>query len=357
MADQSQDRPIKVGISGLGRAGWDLHAHTLRGLPQRYQIVAVCDGLAERREQAARELGAKPYTDIDQLLADDDVELVVVAVPSHEHANQAKKALRAGKHVIVEKPFATDLAEATSMYQAADESGRWLISSQNMRFEGGFMKIQDYVESGILGELVEIRVAWQWFRRRWDWQTVRSLGGGVLANDGTHAIDQVLQLVGGDLPEVFCRLAHTPLCLGDAEDYAKIILTGPDAPIVDLVFSNVSAYPGDQWSVIGTRGSLAGGHGKFRARYIDTDLLPTREVSTAPTAGRGYNSEELPWVEETFDMATEAYTVSHQRLYRAIFEGLRTGGRNPVPPESVIRQMATIEACRAAAGEIMELNA
>ena len=56
-------------------------------------------------------------------------------------------------------------------------------------------------------------------------------------------------------------------------------------------------------------------------------------------------------------MATEAYTVSHQRLYRAIFEGLRTGGRNPVPPESVIRQMATIEACRAAAGEIMELNA
>ncbi|GIT82196.1 oxidoreductase [Leifsonia sp. LS1] len=357
MANETSDRPISVGISGLGRAGWDLHARTLREMTDRFRIAAVCDGLADRREQATTELGARAYSTFAELVADDEVELVVVAVPSHAHAEQATEALAAGKHVLVEKPFATSFEQAAAMFEASTQADRLLIASQNMRFEAGFLRIKELVESGRLGEIVQIRVAWQNFRRRWDWQTLRKLGGGALGNDGTHVIDQVLLLIDEEVEPVFSRLAHTPLSLGDAEDYAKIILSGPEAPVVDLEFSSACAYPGDQWLVAGTRGSLAGGHGKYRAKYIDPDLLQHREVSPDPTSDRGYGKEDLPWVEETFDVSTETYTMSHRRLYGAIHDSLRNGAAAPVSPKSVLRQLEIIEKTRAVAGQIVEVAA
>jgi predicted dehydrogenase len=319
--------------------------------------VAVCDDLADRRQQASSELGVRAYSSFEELIADDGVELLVVAVPSSAHADQARRGLEAGKHVLVEKPFATSLEEAQMLYKVAAKQGRLLIASQNLRFAADFMRVREIVESGHLGQLVEIRVAWHWFRRRWDWQTVRKLGGGSLLNDGTHVIDYVLLLVEQELPDIFCRLAHTPLSIGDAEDYVKIVLSGPGAPVIDLEFTNACAYPGDQWLIMGTRGSLVGGHGKYRVRYIDPLLLGARVLSEEPTAGRAYNKEELTWAEETIDVSSETYTMSHQRLYLAVYEAVRNGGPSPVPPESVLRQMATIEACRAAAGEIMEVSA
>ena len=357
MANEMTGRPVSVGISGLGRAGWDLHAHTLREMPDRFRVVAVCDGLAERREQATAELGARAYETFAELVADEEVELVVVAVPSHAHAQQAMEALAAGKHVLVEKPFAASFEEAERMFTAAARADRQLIASQNMRFEGGFLRIRELVESGRLGEIVQIRVAWQNFRRRWDWQTLRRLGGGTLANDGTHVIDQVLQLVEAEVEPLFSRLAHTPLSLGDAEDYVKIILSGPEAPVIDLEFTSACAYPGDQWVVAGTSGSVAGGHGRYRAKYIDPRLLPHREVSPDPTADRGYGKEDLPWVEETFDVSTETYTMSHRRLYGAIHESLRWGAPSPVSPASVLRQLDIIEKARIAAEGIVEVVA
>lgn len=355
MATATSDRRIAVGISGLGRAGWDLHARTLREMSDRYRIVAVCDGLEGRREQATSELGARAYPSFGELLADEEVELVVVAVPSHAHAQQATEALAAGKHALVEKPFATSAEQATAMFEAASQADRLLVASQNMRFEAGFLRIRELVESGRLGDIVQIRVAWQNFKRRWDWQTLREYGGGALGNDGTHVIDQVLLLVEAEMSPEFCRLAHTPLSLGDAEDYAKLILSGPRAPVVDLEFTSACAYPGDQWLVSGTRGSLAGGHGKYRAKYIDPDLLEHREVSADPTADRGYGKEELPWVEETFDVSNETYTMSHRRLYTALHEALRFRGPVPVSPASVLRQLQTIEKSRVAAGQIVEV--
>ena len=180
------------------------------------------------------------------------------------------------------------------MYNVAAKQDRMLIASQNRRFEAGFMNLREVVESGRLGQLIEIRVNLHFFRRRWDWQTLLGLGGGTLFNDGTHVVDQVLLLVEQELPNIFCRLAHTPLSLGDAEDYVKIVLSGPAAPVIDLEFSNACAYPGDQWLIMGTRGSLAGGHGKYRARFIDPVLLEARVLSEEPTAGRRLTRRSFP---------------------------------------------------------------
>src|SRR5437667_5794902 len=110
----SNTDPIRYAVVGLGRAGWDIHIHQLRGRADA-RIVAVIDPVEQRRKQAAEEFGCKTYTSLAKMLKQDDVEVVIVATPSVDHGRDTKKSLRAGKHVIVEKPMAMSLAEADSM--------------------------------------------------------------------------------------------------------------------------------------------------------------------------------------------------------------------------------------------------
>ncbi len=183
---------VAVGIAGLGRAGWNLHALTLESLPEKYKVVAVSDQNQNRLQEAQQRFNCQTYADFDQILADKAVELVVVALPSHLHADYAIKALQAGKHVMIEKPFATDLKSADRMIEVARQSEGILTGSQNLRFTADYLKLVEIITSGKLGRIHTVRIAWHWFRRRWDWQTIQEFGGGSLNNDGSHVIDQAL---------------------------------------------------------------------------------------------------------------------------------------------------------------------
>src|SRR5215207_8893810 len=109
----SQPEPLRYAVIGLGRAGWNIHVDQLRGRPDA-RITAVADPVQDRRDEAAREFGCKTFASLSQLLnrAEDDIDVVIIATPSATHAADTKKCLRAGKHVVVEKPMATTLAEA-----------------------------------------------------------------------------------------------------------------------------------------------------------------------------------------------------------------------------------------------------
>lgn len=340
---------VAVGIAGLGRAGWGIHANAAEALSAQFRVAAVCDADTKRQDEAHARFGCRTYSDYQGLLQDDAVELVVVAVPSHLHAEVAIAALRAGKNVLMEKPFATSLADADRIIAAAEETGQIVTGSQNQRYAGDFLKVREVLESGKLGQILQIRIAWHWFRRRWDWQTLRELGGGSLNNDGSHAIDQALLLFGAADPEVVCRMVRTPLSSGDAEDHVKVILQAPDAPLIDLEFSNAVAYPQDVWQVMGTQGGLAGSHSQLRWRYIEPALLPPRPISRESTPDRGYNREELPWIEETCDLSHERHDMSVHRLYHNLYATLREGAPLAITPASIRRQIAVLEQCRATA--------
>ena len=97
--------PIRVGLVGLGRAGNGMHRPELRGRQDKFRFAAVCDIIEERTAPFVEEFGAKPYTRIEDLLADPEVELVTIATRSCDHYRHALMALEAGKDVFVEKPF------------------------------------------------------------------------------------------------------------------------------------------------------------------------------------------------------------------------------------------------------------
>lgn len=104
--------PIRLGIVGLGRAGWGMHTNELAGKEDKYKFVAACDIIPERVEKMKEKYGCKGYDNIDNLIADPDVEIVDIATRSCDHFKHASKALKAGKDVLIEKPMGLTYAQA-----------------------------------------------------------------------------------------------------------------------------------------------------------------------------------------------------------------------------------------------------
>jgi predicted dehydrogenase len=315
-------------------------------LPDKYTVTAVANRAEDRRREAVDRLGCRAYQDFAAFAEADDVDLVVVATPSHLHAEHAVAALANGKHVLVEKPFTTSLREAEEVIAAAERHQRLAMASQNLRYTADFLKVREVLDSGVLGELLQVSVRRHAFRRRWDWQTLRAYGGGIISNDASHVVDQLLALLGERDPSVFCAGRQAPLSLGDAEDHVKIVLTAPEWPLVDVELSSACAYPQDQWLICGAYGSLTGGPAGIRWRYVDPQRLQHREVSELPTPDRSYNAETLQWVEREAAFPDETYGTSHVRLYEDIYQAVLKNEPADLDARSVRQQVAILDACR-----------
>ncbi|MEL7473655.1 MAG: Gfo/Idh/MocA family oxidoreductase, partial [Planctomycetota bacterium] len=123
--------PLGVGIAGLGRSGWRIHAHTLREMSRLFRVAAVMDVEAERAKEVGAELGCPSVTTYEALIATPGVDVVVVASPSHLHTQHTLDAIAAGHHVVCEKPFALDADSAARMIAAAEAAGRVIAPFQN----------------------------------------------------------------------------------------------------------------------------------------------------------------------------------------------------------------------------------
>jgi scyllo-inositol 2-dehydrogenase (NADP+) len=337
--------PIRVGIAGLGRSGWGIHASAIADLAGQFSVVAVCDLLPARQEEARERFVCQAYSDYADLVADDAVELVIVATPSYLHASHTTTALRGGKHVMVEKPMAKSLAEVDEMIAVAKETGQILTVHQNYRYADEFTKIKEIIESGVLGRIIQINSSVHQFRRRWDWQTLKEYGGGILNNHGAHVVDWAMLLIDDPEPEVFCHMEATPLYAGDADSHVKLVLLPRDGPVIDIELTHACAYPQANWLVMGTRGSLVSDRGTVRWEFFDPAEAPPLVLDTQPTPDRSYNSEELPWHEETCELVRD-FGSGTRRLYGDLYGTIRGGAPLAITPESVRRQIAVLEKCR-----------
>jgi len=336
--------PIRVGVAGLGRSGWNIHCAAFGKLPDHYKVVAVTDPDQARMQEANAKFGCAMHSSFDALINDPNVELVVVATPSKFHASNTISALKAGKAVVCEKPFATSANEADQVLKVADETGKLVAPFQNRRFAPDFRKVQEILASGKLGRITQIRCCVHSFGRRWDWQTLREFGGGELNNTGPHFLDQLLELLGEGEPEIFCHLDRA-LTSGDADDCAKVILRIPGRPLVELEISKANAYPQKNWTIMGTSGSLTGSITELSWKYVDFSKMPERPVDRTPqSADRQYNRETLEFTEETWKASPEESDLA-DNYYRSIYGTIREGKPLVVTPQSVRRQIHILQRC------------
>ncbi len=330
--------PIKIGIVGLGRAGWGMHCPELAGKEAKFQIVAGCDILEDRRQQLAEKYGCETYEKVEDLIADPQVQLVDIATRSNDHFAQGMLALEAGKQVFMEKPMCLTYEEAVQLQGASQRSGGQLYVRHNRRFEPGFIVIREIIDSGKLGEVQEVKLARVSYQRRDDWQTIKEFGGGQLLNWGPHIVDHACRFLGAPIESMWSEL-KLMAAVGDAEDHLKIILKGSNGRIVDVEISGGAATGLPEYVIWGTKGALKCSGNTIELKYIDPEATLAERTPNPGTPGTSFGApEELPWIEETIEAAPDNAWAIWDELYSAIREGTQF----PVTLDEAVQNMWVI---------------
>jgi len=314
-------QPIKIGIVGLGRAGWGMHCEELESRQEKFELVAACDIIPARREKMVERYGCNTYANIADMIADPDVELVDIATRSCDHYKHASMALAAGKVVFLEKPMCISYAEAQKLQQAAEHSpGGKLYIRHNRRFDPDFLHVQEIIQSEILGDVYEIRLARHGYQRRDDWQTIKEFGGGQLLNWGPHIVDHALRFLESPVASQYSYLKRIA-AVGDAEDHLKIVLNGTSGRLVDVEISGGVALGAPTYQVFGSRGSLILTVDEIRLKYLDPNQILEVKEADPGTPGTSFGSQEqLNWIEETIPVKSGSNAVIWDALYNTIRE-------------------------------------
>ena len=337
--------PIRVGVIGLGRSGWAIHCQALRS-DRRYALVAVLDPDRARVLRAGRELHCAALGDLENLLAL-DLDLVVVASPSHLHVRQAVAVLRAARHVVVEKPMARTAREADLLIAAAHEARCHVFVHQNYVFTREFAFLESLVHSRKLGRVFHIQIVGHEFTRRNDWQTLKRYGGGLLSNHGSQALDMLLRLLGAGPSELLSDMRHISDA-GDAEDHVKIFMRAHNGVTGDLELSTSAATThlgsGWNWTLLGTTGAATVTGGQATLRYYDPAAAPRLRVRTRPeTRDRRYgNDDALPWLQEEIP----AEGPDPGSFYDSVFETVVHGRPFRVQLQEVRSMLEVMDRCR-----------
>ncbi len=344
-------KKIRVALIGYGRSGRNIHRKLLLQLPDKYEFVAFVEQDKERREMIERENGMQALSDYRELFGRTDIDLVINASFSFDHARISYDLLTNGFDVLSEKPASGNVNDFECALKAAKEHGRQYFIFQQYRFAPAYMKMREIVASGKLGRPVQYTFNFDGFARRWDWQTVHGFSAGSLRNTGPHPMDWALDVMGHPQDiDVFCAMdrAHT---YGDGEDYVKMILRAPGAPVCDIEISSAFGFGGkDTYQVHGTRGCLTGTDNGLKWKYYVDEEAPEQHLTTTPLRTEDctpiYCGEELPMHEEEWiPNAEEARTFNSKGLnyYNALYDTLTTGAPFLIKNDEILLQLKITE--------------
>lgn len=245
------------------------------------EIVSVVSGSAARGADYAREHGIpKPFTDIDEALADPAVEAVYISTTNEKHLSQALAAIAAGKHVLCEKPLAMSVADAAEMVAAADKAGVVFATNHHLRCSGSHRTVRDLIASGRIGKVLSLRIfhAVHLPENLQGWRiTSAEAGGGVIPDITVHDADVTRFLLGEDPETVVAQMTASGMGQG-VEDSAMSVWAMPSGAMVMSHESFTHPFAGSGFEVHGTEGSIF-------ARGVMTQN-PVGEIELVTKAGR-----------------------------------------------------------------------
>jgi predicted dehydrogenase len=337
-------------IIGYGRSGRDIHASVIKKLPGRFRVAAVAEPDAGLRERARAELGCDVYDDYRKLFGRNDIDFAINCAYSSYHAPIAIDLFNHGFNVLQEKPAAMNAAEFVDILDAMKKSGKFLHIFQPTRYTPGLAIIAGVMQSGKLGRIVQCSFGMSNFARRWDWQTVRKLGGGSLHNAGAHVIDMVIGLLNiTEMPDVHCLMDRAQ-SYGDAEDYIKMILSGGGLPVIDIEISCCNKYFANPYLIQGTRGTLTGDVNEIEWSYYIDDDEKRQDLTLEPLVNaKGepvFCREELTFHNEKWQASGDElniYEYRHMAFYDEFYNAINDGADYRVKPGQVLLQLQIMD--------------
>jgi len=342
-ATRTLTQPIPTGLIGYGTAGAFFHA----------PLIAAAAGLrlaaigSRRCDDILRDFPeAKACENPQDLLADPAIELVVIATPNESHASLARAALEAGKHVVVDKPFTLNAAEAEALIALASERDRKLSVFQNRRWDNDFLTVRRLVEDGRLGEVAYYEAHFDRFRPeiKQGWRETEAPGSGLLYDLGAHLIDQALVLFGW--PLAVTADVTRQRAAARADDYFHLVLDYGRRRAV-LHASVLVRDPGPRYLVHGDGGS-------FVKYGIDGQEAALREGRRP--GGEGWGEDDAALFGRFTDADGSATTIEtlpgrYTAFYDGVAAAIRDGTALPVEAREARDVIRLIEAAQVSARE------
>jgi len=244
--------PIKTGLIGYGLGGRCFHAPFIATLPQ-YELTSVVE--RKNNESQERYPWVKVVRSVEELLADETIELIIVTTPNNTHFPFAKQALLAGKHVVVDKPMTTTSSEAMELIELSKQTKKIASVYQNRRYASDGRTIHKIISEKLLGDIFEYESQFNRFRPevKVSWKDTPVAGSGLLYDLGAHLIDQALTLFG--LPTTITADIRRQRAGTQTDDYFDIRMNYGFTKVI-MKAGMLVREQGPRYMIHGTNGSF-----------------------------------------------------------------------------------------------------
>lgn len=307
------------------------------------ELAGITDIDSERIEWAVSQ-GISVYTGYEELLADKTVDAVLIATPNHLHKPMAISALRAGKHVLCEKPVMLSSTDLMEVVEEAKKAGKVFYPRQNREWDEDFLIIKKIYEEELLGRTFEIRCRIMGARGiPGDWRSKKEFGGGMMYDWGVHIIDRIVKMVGKAPERLFCDLKN--ITNEECDDNLFVHMTFEDGLTVRLEVDTCHFVSLPLWNPFASHGSAeiqnwnCDGKMTLLSSWHDKDALPI-------IAGSGLTKTMAPRTKETLtELPLPRFDFDRNALYRNFVETCQGKAEQIVTNEHALRVMRIIEAC------------
>lgn len=308
----------------------------------RFDFVAVVE--RSKKEAQKRYPSVKSYDSVDALMNDSEIELVIINTPNNTHYEFTAQALKAGKDVLVEKPFVATSAEANELFELAKSLNRKLLIYQNRRWNSDFLSVKQVLESGKLGKLIEMHVRFDRYRAEIGPKAFKEEpipASGIAYDLGSHIIDQIIYLFGK--PDKTLKIGTKNREGTQVEDYVLFILSYDKGLQVYVTTSYLAADPGIAYVLNGSKGSFKKDRSDVQEQQLMEGVKPT-------DAGYGLEPKDskgkLTYFIDEEDKMTEyieADSATFMDLFECVYQTIRNNQEYPIREEQIIHQLEVLE--------------
>lgn len=299
-----KENKIVYGLIGFGGMGkW--HTDILENVPE-IELAGIYD-IKEEKRKLAEEAGFHTYETEEAMLADESIDVILVATPNDTHRPIALRAMEAGKNVIVEKPATLSLKELTELEDMAGKTGRFLTVHQNRRWDEDLLTVREILKDQTMGEIFRIESRVHGSRGiPGDWRKEKAHGGGMVLDWGVHLFDQIFRLTGERrLKTVYATLTNVTNQEVDDGFTAVLRFEGGLEVLVEVGTNNFISLP--RWYVLGENGSAVVEDWDLSGKIVkafseeEKEIVPVRTAAgltktMAPRREDTIRVEELPRV-------------------------------------------------------------
>lgn len=326
-----------IGYGGMG--GW----HTrLADQIEEIELLGVYDIKPERNALAV-ENGLHAYASLEELLADQRVEVVTVAIPNHIHKDVCIQAMAAGKNVVCEKPVALSSAELQEMIDASKKYGVLFTVHQNRRWDEDWRTVKYMYDHNTLGKTFRIESRVHGSRGiPGDWRNQKECGGGMVLDWGVHLLDQIMQMVDKKIVSIYATLSF--VTNENCDDGFTVTLTFEDGlvVVVEVGTSNFINLP--RWYVLGENGSAVIENFQQDGRIVMVSDWEKRDAVPVVTAA-GLTKTMAPRTNETIqEYPLPKQTADIRDYYRNICKAIRGEEEQLIKHHELMRVMKLMEA-------------